>query len=159
MLQDLEARRQKRKEEVPNILTWPESWITLMIHIKTKKNTHLFIVDLKCHYDQIFTSWFLWMLLHVHVEQHPLCHHMCKVIKETSGANKIMRNAIDLTSILFRLHFDGPRVVLGSPSFPQLWTGLNDHQEMAASHGVFIWPRLGQNLSEMTAELLLRWRK
>ena len=48
------------------------------------------------------------MLLHVHVEQHPLCHRMCKVIKETSGANKIMRNAIDLTSILFRLHFDGP---------------------------------------------------
>ena len=41
---------------------------------------------------------FLWMLL----EQHPLCHRMCKVIKETSGANKIMRNAIDLTSITFR---------------------------------------------------------
>ena len=22
--------------------------------------------------------------------------------------------------------FDGPRAVLGSPSFPRLWTGLND---------------------------------
>ena len=33
--------------------------------------------------------------------KHPLCHRMCKVTKETSGANKIMRNAIDLTSITF----------------------------------------------------------
>ena len=41
---------------------------------------------------------FLWMLL----EQHPLCHRMCKVAKETSGANKIMRNAIDLMSIPLR---------------------------------------------------------
>ena len=41
---------------------------------------------------------FLWMLL----EQHPLCHPMCKVTKESSGANKIMRNAIDFTSITFR---------------------------------------------------------
>ena len=32
------------------------------------------------------------------LEQHPLCHRMCKVSKETSGANKIMRNTIDLTS-------------------------------------------------------------
>ena len=81
------------------------------------------------------------MLLHVYVEQHPLCYRMCKVIKETLGANKIMRNAIDLTSILFRLHvhFDGPRVVLGSPSFPRLWTGLNDRQMGASREGVFIW--------------------
>ena len=41
---------------------------------------------------------FLWMLL----EQRPLCHRMCKVTKESSGANKIMRNAIDLTSITLR---------------------------------------------------------
>ena len=41
---------------------------------------------------------FLWMLL----EQHPLCYLMCKVTKETSGVNKIMRNAIDLTSITLR---------------------------------------------------------
>ena len=41
---------------------------------------------------------FLWLLL----EQHPLRHRMSKVTKETSGANKIMRNAIDLTSITFR---------------------------------------------------------
>ena len=36
----------------------------------------------------------LWMVL----EQHPSCHHMCKVTKETSEANRIMRNAIDLMS-------------------------------------------------------------
>ena len=40
----------------------------------------------------------LWMLL----EQHPLCHRMFKVTKESSGANKIMRNAIDFTSITLR---------------------------------------------------------
>ena len=34
--------------------------------------------------------------------QHPLCHRMCKVTKETSEANRIMRNAIDLTSITFQ---------------------------------------------------------
>ena len=45
-----------------------------------------------------FTVYFLCMLL----EQHPLYHRMCKVTKETSVANKIMRNAIDLTSITFR---------------------------------------------------------
>ena len=36
------------------------------------------------------------------LEKHPLCHRMCKVTKETSGANNIMRNAIDSTSITFR---------------------------------------------------------
>ena len=34
--------------------------------------------------------------------KHPLCHRMCKVTKETSGANNIMRNAVDSTSITFR---------------------------------------------------------
>ena len=34
--------------------------------------------------------------------KHPLCHRMCKVTKETLGANKIMRNEIDSTSITFR---------------------------------------------------------
>ena len=34
--------------------------------------------------------------------KHPLCHRMCKVTKETSGANNIMRNAIDSMSITFR---------------------------------------------------------
>ena len=34
--------------------------------------------------------------------KHPLCHRMCKVTKETSGANNIMRNAIDSTLITFR---------------------------------------------------------
>ena len=37
----------------------------------------------------------LWMLL----EQHPLCHHMCKVTKESSGANKIMRNRCHVNNI------------------------------------------------------------
>ena len=41
---------------------------------------------------------FLWMLL----EKHPLCHRMCKVTKETSGANNIMGNPFDSTSITFR---------------------------------------------------------
>ena len=34
--------------------------------------------------------------------KHPLCHRMCKVTKETSGANNIMRNAVDSTSITLR---------------------------------------------------------
>ena len=34
--------------------------------------------------------------------KHPLCHRMCKVTKETSEANNIMRNAIDSTSMTFR---------------------------------------------------------
>ena len=34
--------------------------------------------------------------------KHPLCHRMCKVTKETLGANNIMRNVIDSTSITFR---------------------------------------------------------
>ena len=37
---------------------------------------------------------------------HPLCHRMCKVTKEFSGANNIMRNAIDSTSITFRWTFE-----------------------------------------------------
>ena len=44
-------------------------------------------------------------LVHIFVDtlgKHPLCHRMCKVTKETSGANNIMRNAIDSTSIAFR---------------------------------------------------------
>ena len=57
-----------------------------------------------------------------------LCDRMCKVTKESSGANKIMRNTIDFTSI-----------VLGSPSFPRLQTGLNDRQMAASREGVFIW--------------------
>ena len=47
----------------------------------------------------------LWMLL----EKHPLCHRMCKVTKETLGANNIMRNAIDSTSITFRWTWSSSR--------------------------------------------------
>ena len=46
----------------------------------------------------IYSFYLLWMLL----EQHSLCHRMCKVTKESSGANKIMRNAINFTSITLR---------------------------------------------------------
>ena len=53
-----------------------------------------------------------------------LCHRMCKVTKETSGASKIRRNAIDLTSITLRWTSSRSR----QPVFPRLWTGLNDRQ-------------------------------
>ena len=65
----------------------------------------------------------LWMLL----EQHPLCHRMCKVTKETSWANKIMRNAIDLTSITFRWTSSNSRQSVfsttldGSQRSPRKW--------------------------------------
>ena len=42
--------------------------------------------------------YFLWMLSNSIL----LCHRMCKVTKESSGANKIMKNAIDFTSITLR---------------------------------------------------------
>ena len=81
---------------------------------------------------------FLWMLL----EQHPLCHRMCKVTKESSGANKIMRNAIDLTSITLRWTSSSSRQSVFSTTLD----GLNDRQ-LAASRGrVFTWCKLGQNL-------------
>ena len=36
------------------------------------------------------------------LEKHPLCHRICKVTKETSGANNIMRNAINSKSKTFQ---------------------------------------------------------
>ena len=72
---------------------------------------------------------------------------MCKVTKETAGANKIMINAIDLTSITFRWTLSSYRQSVFSTTL--------DAKKMAAGRGVFIWSKLGQNLLEMTAELLL----
>ena len=45
--------------------------------------------------------------------------------------NKPIRSR-EMQSISRQKHYDGPRVVLGSPSFPRLQTGLNDPQ-MATS--------------------------
>ena len=45
---------------------------------------------------------------------HPLCHLLCNVTIETSGATKITINAIDLWSIAFRWNSS--------------WTGLYDCQ-------------------------------
>ena len=94
---------------------------------------------------------FLWMLL----EQHPLCHRMCKVTKETSEANKVMRNAIDLTSITLRWTSSSSRQSI----FPRLWTGLNDRQMVVRRGAVFIWSKLGQNLSEIDIRTLARIKK
>ena len=49
--------------------------------------------------------WMEWFPSFIFVDalgKHPLCHRMCKVTKETSGANNIMRNVINSTSIAFR---------------------------------------------------------
>ena len=43
-----------------------------------------------------------WLFFVDALGKHPLCHRMCKVTKETLEANKIIRNAIDSTSITFR---------------------------------------------------------
>ena len=89
------------------------------------------------------------------LEQHPLCHRMCKVTKETSGANKIMRNAIDLTSITLRWTSSSSRQSVFS-------TTLDGSQRspMAASRkGVFIWSKLGQHLSDMDVRTFARIKK
>ena len=89
------------------------------------------------------------------LEQHPLCHRMCKVTKETSEANKVMRNAIDLTSITLRWTSSSSRQSI----FPRLWTGLNDRQMVVRRGEVFIWSKLGQNLSEIDIRTLARIKK
>ena len=71
--------------------------------------------------------------------KHPLCHRLCKVTKETSGANNIVRNAINSTSITF----DGLRVVLGSPSFPRLRSPRKPKKMAASRERVIIWSKLG----------------
>ena len=87
---------------------------------------------------------FLWMLL----KQHPLCHRMCKVTKESSGANKIMRNAIDSTSITLWWTSSSSRQFVFSTTSDGFQRG-----------GVFICWKLGQNLSEMDVRTFARIKK
>ena len=54
-------------------------------------------------------------------------------------------------------HHDGPWVVLGSLSFPRLWTDLNDRQ-MAKTRGECL-VELGQNLSEIDIRTFARIKK
>ena len=140
----------KRKFKPPNFLkkwVWHSTPITVSrcqesgYPCKSQRSKH------KVYFRHTYSS-FLWMLL----EQHPLCHRMCKVTKETSEANKVMRNAIDLTSITLRWTSSSSRQSI----FPRLWTGLNDRQMVVRRGEVFIWSKLGQNLS---SELLLGERK
>ena len=64
-----------------------------------------------------------------------------------------------MQSISRQWHYDGPRVVLGSPSFPRLQTDLNDRQMAASREGVFIWWKLGQNLLELDVRTFPRIKK
>ena len=118
-----------------------------MVQNKSKFHQHVW----KLVFHQRILPLFLWMLL----EQHPLCHRMCKVTKETSEANKVMRNAIDLTSITLRWTSSSSRQSI----FPRLWTGLNDRQMVVRRGEVFIWSKLGQNLSEIDIRTLARIKK
>ena len=90
---------------------------------------------------------FLWMLL----EKHPLCHRMCKVTKETSGANKIMRNAIDSTSITFRWTSRSSRQSVFSTTTIAKKTEENGSQTRKSDYLV--------KIGRWTSELLLGWRQ
>ena len=96
------------------------------------KNRHMYTV-----------SPFLWMLL----EKHPLCHHMCKVTKETSGANKIMRNAIDSTSITFQWTSSSSRQSVFSTTTIAKKTEENGSQSRKSDYLV--------KIGRWTSELLL----
>ena len=77
--------------------------------------------------------------------KHPLCHRMCKVTKETSGANNIMRNAVDSTSITFRWTSSSSRQSVFSTTTIAKKTEENGSQ----LRRVIIWSKLGhgrQNL-------------
>ena len=86
---------------------------------------------------------FLWMLL----EKHPLCHRMRKVTKETSGANKIMRNAIDSTSITFRWTWSNSRQSVFSTTTIAKKTEENGSQSRKSDYLV--------KIGRWTSELLL----
>ena len=97
----------------------------------------------------------LWMLL----EQHPLCHRVCKVTKETSGANKIVRNTIDLTSVTFRWTSSSSRLSVFFRDSGRVST-ITKLAKMAASRrGMFVWSKLSQNLSEMDVRTFARIKK
>ena len=72
--------------------------------------------------------------------KHPLCHRMCKVTKETSGANNIMRNAIDSTSITFRWTSSRSRQSVFSTTTVAKKTGENGSQSRKSDYLVKIGP-------------------
>ena len=72
--------------------------------------------------------------------KHPLCHRMCKVTKETSGANNIMRNAIDSTSITFRWTSSSSRQSVFSTTTIAKKTKENGSQSRKSDYLVKIGP-------------------
>ena len=73
--------------------------------------------------------------------KHPLCHRMCKVTKEASEANNILRNAIDSTSITFRW--------TSSSSRQSVFSTTTIAKKTEENGRVIIWSKLGhgrQNL-------------
>ena len=79
--------------------------------------------------------------------KHPLCHRMCKVAKETSGANNIMRNAIDSTSITFRWTSSSSRQSVFSTTTIAKKTEENGSQSRKSDYLV--------KIGRWTSELLL----
>ena len=78
--------------------------------------------------------------------KHPLCHRMCKVTKETSGANNIMRNAIDSTSITFRWTSSSSRQSVFSTTTIAKKTEENGSQSWKSDYLVKIGPWMSQPL-------------
>ena len=72
--------------------------------------------------------------------KHPLCHRMCKVTKEFSGANNIMRNAIDSTSITFRWTSSSSRQSVFSTTTIAKKTEENGSQSRESDYLVKIGP-------------------
>ena len=88
---------------------------------------------------------FLWMLL----KKHPLCHRMFKVTKETSGANKIMRNTIDSMSITFRWTLSSSRQSVFSTTTIAKKTEENGSQSRKSDYLVKIGPCTSEPLLEI----------
>ena len=80
----------------------------------------------------VFKYLFLWMLL----SQHPLCHHMCNL-----GANKIMRNAINLTSITLRWILNSSRQSVFSTTSDGSQQSPNDGKSRRSVYLVKIGPK------------------
>ena len=78
--------------------------------------------------------------------KHPLCHRMCKVTKETSVANNIMRNAIDSTSITFRWTSSSSRQSVFSTTTIAKKTEENGSQSRKSDYLVKIGPWTSQPL-------------
>ena len=78
--------------------------------------------------------------------KHPLCHRMCKVTKETSGANNIMRTAIDSTSITFRWTSSSSRQSVFSTTTIAKKTEENGSQSRKSDYLVKILGHGRQNL-------------